>query len=295
MRVKGYDGYTNEVVVAYSNRTAVYYKVIQFSHTGSTAKDARFSVNTLTTQEAGRYDYSGYSQYAARYQNLDGVSCTYSVCTVAGDFDSDGKTEFAVIWRDTSPRDIDLKQFASGKSLFSGYTGKIHVKTFKWNGSSFRTEETVQGFDMIKNPPESLGQRFNDIDIPLGVKAVVGDFDGDGYDDIAVLRVMLQYSECYASGRVRTFSYSNFVFGAFVDWYTFDRGSIKPKYNAHPNNYGGAANGWVGIRATNISMPFFAQAGVSQNDNSQYNQNVIRMRYYLQPLTGEQTPYPLID
>ena len=36
-------------------------------------------------------------------------------------------------------------------------------------------------------------------------------------------------------------------------------------------------------------------AGVVDRDSSQSNQNKIRQRYYLEPLTGEQTPYPVID
>ena len=92
------------------------------------------------------------------------------------------------------------------------------------------------------------------------------------------------------------------MFGGFVDLYTFDRGSIKPKYNAHtykeigrPANYGDNANGWVGLRTTGITMPLFREAGVSQSDTSQSNQNIIRQRYYLEPLTGAQIPYPVID
>ena len=56
------------------------------------------------------------------------------------------------------------------------------------------------------------------------MKAAVGDFEGDGRDDIAVLRVMLEYWQV-------KWRFNDLLFGAYVDWYTFDQGSIKPKYN----------------------------------------------------------------
>ncbi len=78
---------------------------------------------------------------------MDVFTCSYSACVAAGDFDKDGKTEFAVVYRDTTPSDNNFVTFADNNSLFVGYTGKIHVKTYKWNGSSFQTEEDVQTFD----------------------------------------------------------------------------------------------------------------------------------------------------
>ena len=294
------DGYKNEIAVAYSTKSAIGYTVLQITHTGSSPTDANFSISVLKSEIVTTYSYAG-SSHKERGTNVDGISCTYSLCTVAGDFDGDGKTEFAVIYRDTSPSNSRYSEFADNYSLFVGYTGKIHVKTYKWNGSGFQTEEYVRVFDLYYRTKDDYNT-WNDIDLPLGVKAAVGDFDGDGRDDIAVLRVMLQYTEHYKyfhDGSVQ-FLYSNFVFGAFVDWYTFDYGSIKPKYNAHNNgpqpwNYGDNRNGWVGIRTTNINMLMFSQRGISETDTSQGNQNKIRQAYYLAPITGDWTPYPVID
>ncbi len=80
------DGYANEIVVVDTNRIGVHYKLIQITHTGSTSKDAAFSIKQISGGDAGGYDYVNWNPiYAGRYANQDGVSCTYSICTVAGD------------------------------------------------------------------------------------------------------------------------------------------------------------------------------------------------------------------
>ena len=314
------DGYANEIVVVETDRNAIHYNVLQISHTGSTPKDARFSVSEFQRGDVGSYIYNGGQKYRAdhdehmayreRGNNMDGLTCTYSHCVVAGDFDGDGKTEFAIVYRDTLPNNKLLSVFRKVNailykhSLFVGYTGSIHVKTYKWDGSTFKTEEDVHDSNIYRqtNGPD-VGKYWFDIDVALGVKAAVGDFDGDGRDDIAVLRIMLQYTEQYywKSNFLFLESYSNFVFGAFVDWYTFNHGSIKPNYNRHTTNYGDHTNGWVGIRTTNMRMPSLQDEGIakiydeSMVIESQEVLNKIRKRYYLQPLTGEQKPYPVID
>ncbi len=306
------DGYKNEIAVVYSDRTAVRYAVLQVTLQGDNEGGGGFNVSVLKNDTVDTYNYTatswdGYDvtgQYQARGGNMDGISCTYSVCTVTGDFDGDGQIEFAVIWRDTSPnanRDV-FKWFYTGNSFFAGYTGKIHVRTYKWNGSGFQTEEDVRGFDILGGNDDDY-HRWRDLDLTLGVKAAVGDFDGDGRDDIAVLRVMLQYTEFFNHVN-DSFSYSNYVFGAFVDWYSFDTGSIKPNYHGHSNsgrydnnwNYGDNKNGWVGIRTTNMWMPHFDQVGIPVGDDSQETQIKVRQQYYIKPITGEDlTPYPVID
>ena len=300
------DGYKNEIVVVFTNRVAVRYVVLQVTHTTDAPDYSSFTVSTLNNGDVDSYNYYNSNnnwdtRYADRYLNMDGISCTYSLCTVAGDFDGDGKDEFAIVWRDTSPDDDQFKLPPHDSSLFCGYTGKIHLRTYKWNGSGFQTEEDVRVFDILGGRSDN-DNRWNDIDLPLGVKAAVGDFDGDGRDDIAVLRVMLQYTEHYIydhSSQHIGFEYSNFVFGAFVDWYSFDTNSIKPVYHGHsdgsnPWNYGDNKNGWVGIRTTNIGMGTFNDHGINGDDL-----NIVRQIYYFAPITGEQTgaqtPYPLID
>ena len=158
-------------------------------------------------------------------------------------------------------------------SLFVGYTGKIHVRTYKWYGNGFRTDEDSRAFDTLGTDDNGYNFSWNNLDLTLGVKAVVGDFDGDGRDDIAVLRVMLQYTEQYMDDQDSyDLSFSNYVFGAFVDWYSFDNGSIKPNYHGHSNgsqpwNYGDNGNGWVGIRTTKMWAPRLDQVGISDNDD----------------------------
>gem|GEM_PF-2861282 len=303
------DGYKNEIVVAYSTKTVVAYTVLQVTKKDTAPEYshyASFNVNVLKVDdEVDKYDYWSFdgainqgewAQYRARGSNMDGISCTYSLCTVAGDFDGDGQTEFAVIWKDLSPNDNRYKWFYPAHFVFLGYTGKIHVRTCKWNGSDFQTEEDVRGFDSWDLYNEHFWyESFRYIDLPLGVKAAAGDFDGDGRDDIAVLRVTLKYTERngYHNGNVVSFSYSDLVFGGFVDWYNFDEGSIKPIYHGHSNNDNSNSNGWVGTSTTNMQMPLYSQVGTTSE--SQENQNKIRKRYFLEPITGEQKPYPVID
>ena len=296
------DGYANEIAVTETDTAAIHVHVLRITHTGSNSTDPQFSITPYYEAEVDRYVYGGYDNYRRKGVSMDGLTCNYTQCVVAGDFDGDGQTEFAVVYRDISPQDTIFTKHhndvnsAYDFTTFRGYTGHIHVKIYKWDGSGFQTEEDSRAFDQHKFAlDKDRGMLWHDIDVPLGLKAAVGDFDGDGRDDIAVLRVMLQYTEQMRYYTIKTsFSFSNFVFGAFVDWYTFDYGSIKPKYNAHskgshPWNYGDNANGWVGIRAENIWL----------TDNlfdKKYNDldNLLK-DFYLKPLTGEETPYPIID
>ena len=107
------DGYKNEIAVVYSDRTAVRYVVLQVTHPSNDPYDYNFNVSVLQNDTVDTYNYYGDGQYQARGGYMDGISCTYSVCTVAGDFDGDGQTEFALIWKDTSPKYLQIHKMRS--------------------------------------------------------------------------------------------------------------------------------------------------------------------------------------
>lgn len=86
-------------------------------------------------------------------------------------------------------------------------------------------------------------ERTYDITFSVGVKAAVGDFNGDGRDDIAVMRVMISYKEHLVvnnkpskrddtSWRTKVFwlDIEDMSYGASIDLYTFDTGSTMPNY-----------------------------------------------------------------
>ena len=96
------DGYKNEIAVVFTNRIAVRYVVLQVTHTTDASDYSSFTISTLSNGDVDSYGYGDWDpDFVARYLNMDGISCTYSLYTVAGDFDGDGKDEFAIVWRDT--------------------------------------------------------------------------------------------------------------------------------------------------------------------------------------------------
>ena len=317
------DGYKNEVVVVWSDTAAVYFTVRQLNY-----DNGGFSLKRLGGGRVHEYDYENrpdhsyttlhcLDEYKARGQNMDGLMGSYSYCVVAGDFDGKGKDEFAVVWRDVQPQDGNFTSgsYSSKQPQWYGYTGRIHVETYKWDpykfalsGNKFITQEDVQAYDKYNLTYDSRASFifgwWVDSDAPIGVKAAVGDFDGDGRDELAVLRVMLQwskygkYNDPERGGIWKPYD-SNLVFGAFVDLYTFKQGSITPEYHAHSTNYGSNGNGWVGFRTDSQDgkkdMAYIELTDYSNFHVDQERPEVVQFfgrEWHLKPVTGQRDPYP---
>lgn len=91
-----HDGYKNEIVVVYSTRSVVGYTVLQVTKRDNDPNNASFNVNVFKIDnKVDTYNYSSVThyffsdtntsgQYRASGGYMDGISCTYSLCTVAG-------------------------------------------------------------------------------------------------------------------------------------------------------------------------------------------------------------------
>lgn len=246
------DGYTNEFVVVWSDTAAVYYTVRQLNYDSS-----GFSLTRLDGGNVFTYD--------SPTNHLDGIARTLSCSVVTGDFDGDGTDEFAVVVLDTSKLGGDCATYDNTKPIADAnelapvhnivlgeWTGKIHIFVHKWNDGGF--DVTTRLGDSLYECKElskethkyygywgiSGGEWY--ISFPVGVKAAVGDFNGDGRDDIAVLRVMINYTEHYSQdeelidkNQVSSVNdlwldIKDMHYGAAVDLYTFDTGSTMPHY-----------------------------------------------------------------
>ena len=127
---------------------------------------------------------------------------------VAGDFDGDGKTEFAVVFKD----DVASQN-------------NINVTVYKWNNGSFTKANNKVSYDG-KN---SAWNAYVTVNVSaLGLKAARADLDGDGKDEIAVLLFVYEDMQSYAQNSE---SKSFEVFPYLTYWYC-DKGTIAPKYDA---------------------------------------------------------------
>ena len=114
---------------------------------------------------------------------------------VAGDFDGDSKTEFAVVFKD----DVASQN-------------NVNVTVYKWSNNSFTKANNKVSYD---------GQTSYTTISALGLKAARADLDGDGKDEIAVLLFIYEDMVAYAQNSE---SKSLEVFPYLTYWYC-DRGS----------------------------------------------------------------------
>lgn len=136
--------------------------------------------------------------------------------TVAGDFDGDGKTEIAVVFKD----DTDEK--------YTYVFGQLNVTIYKWDNNSGSFASATQNIS-VNDHDRHQTQYYDDEWWTnfLGLKAVRYDYDGEGKDGIAVLLLAHQklHEEMDGHGK---HNYEH-VCPYFMYWYC-DQGTITPKY-----------------------------------------------------------------
>ena len=257
------DGFKNEVALVWSDIDHVYLRVIQLVHDGTDLNDTQFSAREIYSSTIHDYDYSMNDGGRGIGKSLDGVSALYSVSVTAGDFDGDRKDEFAVVFRDNKPdfdiyshsfivKDVtDTKFESSVKRImtFEGLTGRIHVVTHKWNGTTFKTDEQTQNYVSCNVSGNSAHyerpNRYSwnednfvrDYNIPIAVKSITADMNGDGRDDVVTLVMCLRFKTHETSYSVYDSHFSHQDYGGFdsfsvagcVDVWKYDGGSIAPK------------------------------------------------------------------
>ena len=145
---------------------------------------------------------------------MDGVATIYSVSVTAGNFDGLPGDEFAVVFRDNHPDDVDhiykykedynFDFFDQGyfADIFDGLTGGVNVVTHKWDGSTFQTVSARKTYDSYSTNDWSSGTDVAYVKalemryyLPVAVKAVAADMNGDGRDEIVVQKMVLGFQE----------------------------------------------------------------------------------------------------
>lgn len=134
--------------------------------------------------------------------------------TVAGDFDGDGKTEIAVVFKD----DADEKD----PYVF----GRINLTVYKWDNNSGSFASATQQTSV--NNVGSHQDQYEDskwwVNF-LGLKAVRCDFNGEGKDGIVVL--LLAHQKCDEDLESYGHHYYDQVFPYFIYW-GCEQGTIQP-------------------------------------------------------------------
>ena len=263
------DGYANEAAIIYTDMKEVTLKVYQFNY------DSLLRGKEIFSSVLHTYNYPKGSQARSRLESMDGLTRMLFATVVAGDFDGDGKTEFAAVYRDLDGGDLNTDK---GGYTFPGVSGRVRVAVHKWNGSGFAKEETVQNYGYWTDTYSS--NYMYKAGGPIGLKAVAADLNGDGRSEVVVMRLQFDgsasyYEQYYNRGPVNYTSIARF----YLDVWECAAGSIKPSAPWTIDTR-------TGFTDDVMDMKLVGKDGFTGSTN---NTNV------LQVITGDTQRYPFMD
>ena len=217
-------GTTNEIALVTADKEGIYLSVYRLKNDNDT-----YSYDTVVKSEKV-CSYTGRMKNGTVKNKTDFAAAE----ALAGDFDGDGKTEIAVVYKD-DVQDVGNSEYA---------WGKINVRVYKWNNGSFKSENANTSYNYLAQGPMVY---------ILGFRSAKADLDGDGKDEIAVL-LIAEYDY------VDRFYFDGIVYPYLTRWYC-DQGSITPKYDSNSLKGSGIRQG---VLKTSQSVLFENSLGSSQ-------------------------------
>ena len=295
------DGYRNEVALTWSDVDHVYLRVLQLAYDTGTNQ---YSVNEIYSSTIHDYEYDSVGIERDRGFDMDGVATIYSTSVAAGNFDGLPGDEFAVVFRDNHPDDVDhiykgiedesYKNYGwYAANIFEGLTGGVNVVTHKWDGSTFQTVSARKTYDRYDARDWHVGGDANGDDalevryyLPVAVKAVAADMNGDGRDEIVVQKMVLDFQErnddYYTEDVASTWKFYMYYYCVrnCIDVWNFDRGSIQ----ANP------ASTFDSINTTYTGDKPIPEGMLYARGRGHYPRSL-----FLKTITRATTPYPFFE